>query len=587
LFAFQYDEAAAFMPQKSTDCELRRAVKSCRSALMAAALMSGMANVLMLTGSFFMLQVYDRVLPSRSVPTLVGLAILVAVLFAFLAAIDSTRARIMARVGNYLDGALSGRAYQAGLRISVVNLASGFLPGRDLDQIRSFLQSPGPVAFFDLPWVPFYAALCFLFHPWIGYAVLLGAMLVTVPTLCTEIITRSATRRIQEIGVRRQSLAEASRRNSEIILASGMTSAMTDRWMALNDRFAAEQQRISDVAGGFGAFTKALRLALQSGVLGLGAYLVIQGESTSGIIIASSIIAARALAPIEQTIAHWKHFVAARQSFARLSQNLAMAPPLDERKTALPKPCRSVAVEGVSVTPPRAQRAVISDVSFRLEAGQAVGIIGPSASGKSSLVRALVGVWPATKGQVRIDEGAVEQWTAEMRCRNLGYLPQGVELLAGTVAENICRFEAEPDDEAIVAAARAASVHDMILHLPQGYETEIGENGAALSAGQSQRIALARALYKDPFLVVLDEPNSNLDQEGDAALTRAITSVRERAGIVVVVAHRPSALTAVDQILVLAQGRAQLFGPRDSVLAKVTQLRPDAPMPVRLAGEAR
>lgn len=344
------------MSQKSTDCELRRAVKSCRSALMAAAFMSGMANVLMLTGSFFMLQVYDRVLPSRSVPTLVGLAILMVVLFAFLAAIDSTRARIMARVGNYLDGTLSGRAYQAGLRISVVDLASGFLPGRDLDQIRSFLQSAGPVAFFDLPWVPFYAALCFLFHPWIGYAVLLGAMLVTVPTLCTEIITRAAAKHIQEIGVRRQSLAEASRRNSEIILASGMTSAMTDRWMALNERFASEQQRISDVAGGFGAFTKALRLALQSGVLALGAYLVIQGESTSGIIIASSIIAARALAPIEQTIAHWKHFVAARQSFARLSRNLAMAPPLDERKTALPKPCKSVAVEGVSVTPPRAQR---------------------------------------------------------------------------------------------------------------------------------------------------------------------------------------------------------------------------------------
>jgi len=550
---------------------------------MAAALMSGMANVLLLTGSFFMLQVYDRVLPSRSVPTLVGLAILAAVLFMFLAAIDSTRARLMARIGNYLDGALSGRAYQAGLRISVVDQARGSLPGRDLDQIRSFLQSPGPAAFFDLPWVPFYAALCFLFHPWIGYAVLLGAVLVIIPTLCTEITTRSAGKRIQEIGLKRQSLAEASRRNSEIILAVGMTSAMTDRWMALNERFAAEQQRMSDVAGGFGAITKAVRMALQSGVLGLGAYLVIQGESTAGIIIASSIIAARALAPVEQTIAHWRHFVAARLSFARASRHLAMAPP-EARHTALPKPCESVAVEGVEVTPPRTQRPVISDVFFRLKAGQAVGIIGPSASGKSSLVRALVGVWPTASGTVRIDEGAVDQWSSEMRGRHLGYLPQDVELFAGTVAENICRFESEPDDDAIVAAAQAASVHEMILRLPQGYETEIGENGAALSAGQCQRIALARALYKDPFIVVLDEPNSNLDQEGDAALTKAILGVRARAGIAIVVAHRPSALAAVDHVLVLARGRAQTFGPKERVLANVTQLPTVAPKPVRLAG---
>jgi ATP-binding cassette subfamily C protein len=324
-------------------------------------------------------------------------------------------------------------------------------------------------------------------------------------------------------------------------------------------------------------------MALQSAVLGLGAYLVILGESTAGIIIASSIIAARALAPVEQTIAHWKHFVAARQSFVRLSLNLAMAP-LQARRTALPRPSKSLAVEGVTVSPPRRQQPVVFDVTFRLRAGQAVGIIGPSASGKSSLVRALVGVWPAAVGNIRIDEGAIDQWSPEMRSRHLGYLPQDVELLAGTVAENICRFDSEPDDDAIVAAARAASVHEMILRLPRGYETEIGDNGAALSAGQSQRIALARALYKDPFLVVLDEPNSNLDQEGDAALTNAILGVRSRGGIVVVVAHRPSALAAVDHVLVLAQGRAQAFGPKDSILTKTTQLATDAPNRIKLAG---
>ena len=547
--------------------------------------MSGMANILMLTGSFFMLEVYDRILPSRSVPTLVGLAILAAALFMFLAAIDGTRVRLMARIGNYIDGALSGQAYQAGLRISVVDSASGSLPNRDLDQLRSFLQSPGPTAFFDLPWLPFYAALCFLFHPWIGYAVLLGAVLMIIPTACTEITTRSAGKRIQELGLKRQCVAEASRRNSEIILAAGMSPALTDRWTALNAQFVAEQQRASDVVGGFGAITKALRMGLQSGVLGLGAYLVILGESTPGIIIASSIIAARALAPIEQTIAHWKHFVAARQSFARLSRNLAMAPP-DGRHTALPRPHKSLAVEGVTVTPPRTQRSVVSDVSFRLNAGQGLGIIGPSASGKSSLVRALVGVWPTAAGKVRIDEAAIDQWSPEMRGRHLGYVPQDVELFAGTVAENICSFEPEANDAAIIAAAHAASVHEMILRLPQGYETEIGESGSVLSAGQSQRLALARALYNDPFIIVLDEPNSNLDQEGDVALTKAILGVRARGGIVVVVAHRPSALAAVDHVLLLAQGRAQAFGPKDTVIGKVMQLPTAAPKPVRVAGEA-
>jgi ATP-binding cassette subfamily C protein len=549
---------------------------------MAAALMSGVANVLMLTGSFFMLQVYDRVLPSRNVPTLVGLALVAAVMFIFLAAIDSTRARLMGRIGNYIDGVLSGRAYQAGLRISVVDEPSGSLPGRDIDQIRSFLQSHGPTAFFDLPWVPVYAAICFLFHPWIGYAVLAGVLLVMIPTVCTEIATRSAGKRLQEIALKRQRLADASRRNSEIILAAGMTPAMTDRWMALNETFASEQRRMSDVAGDFGSITKAFRLALQSTVLGLGAYLVIQGESTAGVIIASSIIAARALAPVEQMIAHWKHFVAARHSFTRASHYLAMAPP-ETRSTKLPKPCESVAVEGVTVVPPRAQRPAVSDVSFRLKAGEAVGIIGPSASGKSSLVRAIVGVWPATAGEVRIDEGAVSRWDQETRSRELGYLPQNIELMGGTVAENICRFDPEPNEDAIVAAAKAASVHEMILHLPQGYETEIGGNGATLSAGQSQRIALARALYKDPFIVVLDEPNSNLDQEGDNALTKAILRVRARGGIVIVVAHRPSALAAVDHVLVLASGRPQAFGPKDQILGKVMPLQAAPSRPARLA----
>ena len=350
----------------------------------------------------------------------------------------------------------------------------------------------------------------------------------------------------------------------------GMFGRMAARWGEANRKYMASQQRTSDVGGGLGAISKVLRMMLQSGVLAVGAYLVIHQEATAGIIIAGSILSARALAPVDLAIANWRGFVAARQSWQRLNKLLA-AMPAQAPPMPLHAPARRLAVENISAAPPGVQKVMLHDIAFKLEAGQGLGIIGPSGSGKSTLARLLVGVWQPLRGNVRLDGAALDQWSPDLLGRHIGYLPQDVELLTGTVAENIARFEAEPDADAVIAAAKAVGVHDLIVSLPQGYDTPVGEHGTALSAGQAQRVALARAVYRDPFLVVLDEPNSHLDSEGDAALTRAILGVRERKGIVIVVAHRPSAIAGVDQILVMSEGRMQAFGPKDEVLSKVLQ----------------
>ena len=365
----------------------------------------------------------------------------------------------------------------------------------------------------------------------------------------------------------------------------GMVARIAGRWGAANRDYMRSQRRASDIGGGLGATSKVLRMMLQSAVLGVGGYLVIHQQATAGIIIAGSILSARALAPVDLAIAHWKGFIAARQSWHRLTRLLA-ALPAQKARMSLQAPHRHLVVEGVSCAPPGTQKIVVHDVGFKLEAGHGLGIIGPSGSGKSSLARLLVGVWQPVRGKVRLDGAALDQWSTDALGHHIGYLPQDVELLAGTVAENIARFEEEPDSDAIIAAAKAVGVHDMIVNLPDGYDTPVGEHGAGLSAGQAQRVALARAVYRDPFLVVLDEPNSNLDSEGDEALTRAILSVRERKGIVIVIAHRPSAIAGVDQILVLNQGSVQAFGPKDEVLAKVLQRPVSAPRPLKVVPES-
>ena len=577
------------MTRDRPSTEILTALGRCRTAFLGVAAMSGLVNVLYLTGSFFMLEVYDRVIPSRSVPTLVGLMVLALVLYAFQGLLETLRARILARVGAALDEALSARVFDLVVRAPLKGATpgDGLLPLRDLDQIRAFLGGTGPSAFFDLPWMPIYLVICFLFHPLIGVAAVIGAVILALVTLITDRSTRAPAQAATGHGLRRNGLAESGRRNAEVLAALGMQARLGERWARANRDYMEAQQRVSDVAGGFGAGSKVFRMALQSGVLALGAWLVINNMATAGIIIASSILVSRALAPAELAIANWKGFVQARQSWARLSDLLGRIPAAGQPH-ALPAPSRSLAVEGVSVAPPGTPRLVVQDVTFALQAGQGLGVIGPSASGKSSLVRALVGVWPALRGKVRLDGAALDQWSSGDLGRHLGFLPQEVELFAGSVAENISRFEPEADPELVIAAAKAAGVHELILRLSEGYDTRIGEGGAGLSAGQRQRVGLARALYRDPFLVILDEPNANLDNEGENALTQAILGVRRRGGICVVVAHRPSALAAVDLVLMMADGRAQAFGPKDEVFKRVLQPVQPAAMPApTIAGKAQ
>ncbi len=557
--------------QSPASSELAAALLACRRAFLAIALFSGMSNILMLTGALFMLEIYDRVLPSRSVPTLVALLLLVAGLYAAQGAIDAVRSRILVRIGTSLDEAMSMRLYDAVVRLplKVGGKGNGAQPIRDLDTVRGFLSGIGPVALFDLPWMPVYIAVCFLFHTYIGLTALAGAIILITITIVTEVRTRQPTRVATQFAAARNALMEASRRNAEAITAMGMVGRIAQRWSDLNRSYVASGGHASDVVGGLGAMSKILRLLLQSCLLAVGAWLVIKQQSTPGIIIAGSILGARALAPVDLAIANWRGFVGARQSWQRLSRLLEVVPARTE-PMPLQAPGKTLTVQTAAVAPPGEQKIVCQDVNFTLAAGAALGVIGPTASGKSSLARMLVGVWTPVRGTIRLDGASLDQWSPEALGRHIGYLPQDVELFPGNVAQNIARFEDPPNAQAVLAAAQAAGVHDLIVNLPAGYETNVGEHGSALSAGQAQRIALARALYRDPFLVVLDEPNSNLDAEGDEALTRSILGIRRRGAIAVVIAHRPSAIAGVDYILVMGKGRQQQFGPKEEILNRVT-----------------
>ena len=570
---------APTVPNAPPANQLSEALRQCRGPIIAIAIASALVNILYLTGAIYMMEVYDRVLGSRSIPTLIGLSILALVLFATQGLLDLLRGRLLIRIGRWIGEQFGIRTYHMIGRLKLTTRASGegLQPLRDLDQIRGFLSGPGPLALLDLPWIPFYLGACFLLHFWIGMTATAGAAVLVALTLLTEALTRDATAKATSFGAKRNALAEASRRNAEVLQSMGMAARLAQVWNDASRKLLDNQQRASDVTGGLAAMSKVTRLALQSAVLGVGAYLVVHQQATAGIIIAGSIISGRALAPVDLAIANWRGFVAFRQSWARMNEMLKKHG-ADQPRIALPAPKSSYSVEGITIFPPGGRTAVVQDVTFQLEKGNALGIIGPSGAGKSSLARALVGLWTPVRGTIRIDGASLEQWNVESLGRHIGYLPQDVELLAGTVAQNIARFEAESDSAAIISAAQAASVHDLILHLPNGYETEIGESGASLSAGQRQRIALARALYRDPFLLVLDEPNSNLDSEGDEALTRAIATTRARGGIVIVVAHRSGALRGVDLAMTLVQGRLHSFGPKDEVLSKLR--RPTAaPLP--------
>lgn len=541
-----------------------------RRAIFGIAIISGIINVLALTAPLFMLQVYDRVLSSRSVSTLVGLAILAAALYAFQSMLDVTRSRVLLRIGEYFDHKLSGRVHEAVVRLPLETRmqGDGLQPLRDLDNVRGFLSSQGPTALFDLPWMPFYLVICFLFHFWIGMTALVGAILLVALTALTNALSSGPVRETIAHGMTRNALMEAGRRNAEVVRALGLENRIAARWQQANAKYLAANRKAGDVASSLGGISKALRMMLQSTILGVGAWLVIEQEASGGVMIASSIMMGRALAPVDLAIASWKPFLMARQSWSRL-QDLLGRMPNEGEVMALPRPQQNVRAENITIVPPGEKKPTVFSIDFTLSAGSALGIIGPSGSGKSTLARVLVGAWAPVGGKMRIDGATFDQWDREALGRHIGYLSQGVELFDGTIAENIARFEPGADPEAIVAAAKVAGAHELIVRFEKGYETRIGEAGSALSAGQRQRIGLARALYGDPFLVVLDEPNANLDAEGEAAVVKAVASVRERKGVVVVIAHRPSAIGAVDYLLMMDGGRQRAFAPRDEILSKV------------------
>ncbi|MXQ11136.1 type I secretion system permease/ATPase [Microvirga makkahensis] len=529
--------------------------------------MSGIINVLALTGSFYMLQIYDRALTSGSVPTLVALSVLAIGLYLFQGVFDVIRSQVLVRVGARLDKRIAPLAHQVAIDMPRFGFstAEALERGRDVDTVRGFLGSQGPVALFDLPWMPLYLAFVYFLHPLLGALVLGGAVVLTLLTVATELMTRRLSGASHQAAIERNTIADSNARNAEILKAMGMAQRAVARFDKANAEHLSLQTKTNDISGTFGAISKVLRMILQSATLGLGAYLTILGELSSGAIIACSVASARALAPVDLAIGNWKNVVAARTAFQRLKETvIALAdlnPPMP-----LPAPHSTLQVERITVAAPETGRVLLSDLELQLTAGQALGVIGPSGGGKTTLVRALTGIWPVLRGSVRLDGAELTQWKDEDLGKHIGYLPQDVSLLDGTIEENISRFDPSNDSRAIVAAARAAGIHEMIVRLPDGYRTRLGAQGAALSAGQRQRIGLARALYKDPFLVVMDEPNSNLDGEGEAALTEAIRGIRARGGIAVVIAHRPSALAAVDLVAVIQAGRMTAFGPKEEVI---------------------
>ncbi|KZK94490.1 Type I secretion system ATP-binding protein PrsD [Pseudovibrio sp. Ad46] len=525
----------------------------------------------MLTGPMFMLQIYDRVLASHSVPTLVIIASFAGILYLFFALLEGIRARGLSRISQEIDARLSRTAFLANLRVPLRmgNSGKNVDPIRDLETMRQFWGGQGPAALFDIPWMPIYLGLVFVLHFWLGMLALAGAVIILSLVLANEFMSRDPSRELASQNAQRSNTRSGARRNAEVVRALGMSSTLTNKWDETNARFYDAQTKAGDRASLFATAIKAFRFLLGSAVLAVGAWLAILQEVSPGVMIAASIITSRALSPVEQAVGQWRVFIAARQARTRLEKSLEG---LDETppETELPLPSKTLNVQQIATAPPGARAVTLAGVNFELKAGDGMGIIGPSGSGKTSLVRALVGVWPILRGAVRLDGAELGQWSEDRLGTAVGYLPQDVELFDGTIAENISRFAPERDDEKILEAAQLANVHELVTSLADGYDTQVGEGGALLSAGQRQRVGLARALYDSPFLIVLDEPNSNLDSEGEAALTRAIKLMRETGSIVIVVAHRPSAISAVDLLLVVKDGQQAAFGPKDEVLPKIS-----------------
>ena len=556
---------------KKVRTELQLALADMRRTFAVIGFFSFFINLLMLTAPLYMLQLFDRVLSSRSTSTLVALTVIAFLMLVIMGVLEAIRGRVLVRIGARLDQRLANRVFSATFRksLSAAEVDRGQAL-RDLDGLRQFLTSSAPFALFDAPWSPVFLILIFIFHPYLGFIALTGAVLLFGLALANELRTRPQLDEAGKHSAEANLFAQSSLRNADTIQAMGMMPALQQRWRSRHEHALALQAVASDRAGSIMAASKSIRMMIQIGMLGTGAFLAISQIITPGVMIAASIIMGRALAPIEQSIGNWRNVVSARQSYNRL-QELLEELPEEPSHMRLPDPMGQVTAERLVGVPPGGQAAVLKGVSFEIEVGDAVGVIGPTGAGKSTLARLLVGIWEPYGGHLRLDGADLNNWETEELGRFIGYLPQDVELFGGTVSENISRFAEEPDPQDIVAAARLAGVHEMILRFPDGYDFVIGEGGRRLSGGQRQRLALARALYREPPLLVLDEPNSNLDAEGDRALGDAIRALKKMGKTVIVMAHRPSAIAAVDKLIMLRDGQIEAFGEKDEVLKKVVE----------------
>ncbi|MGF6154754.1 type I secretion system permease/ATPase [Pseudomonas fluorescens] len=553
------------MAKTTPTAPLLKALGDYKSILISVGCFTALINVLMLVPSIYMLQVYDRVLSSQNETTLVMLSLMVVGFFAFIGLLETVRSFIVIRIGSQLERHFNLRVYQAAFERNLFKGEgnAGQSLG-DLTHIRQFVTGPALFAFFDAPWFPVYLFVIYLFNVWLGVFATVGAVLLIGLAFLNEAITKKPLGEAGGYSQRSTQLATSHLHNAETIQAMGMLGALRKRWFQVHSRFLGLQNQASDTGAVISSLSKTLRLCLQSLVLGLGALLVIKGEMTAGMMIAGSILMGRVLSPIDQLIAVWKQWSGAKLAYRRLDALLQEFPP-NEDAMELPAPKGQVTFEQVSAGPPGKRAATLHMVNFNLGAGEVLGVLGASGSGKSTLARVLVGVWPTLAGTVRLDGADIHRWNRDDLGPYIGYLPQDIELFSGSVAENIARFR-QADPQKVVEAAQQAGVHEMILRLPQGYDTVLGEDGSGLSGGQKQRVALARALYGKPSLVVLDEPNSNLDTVGEAALASAIAQMKAQGTSVILVTHRSSALAQADKLLVLNEGRLQAFGPSQEVL---------------------
>lgn len=548
----------------------RIVMRQLRRTFIQVGLFSAAINILMLTGPIYMLQVYDRVLSSGSVATLQGLFIIVVVLYTFLGIYEFLRARLLSRAGYRLDALVGNKAFNYWMQLGATQDRSGDNPIRDLDVVRSFLGSPAILGIFDVPWIPFFLVIVFFIHPWLGYLTLGGALVVAVAAYLNQVVTKDAIARAVSIDGGERGFVEKSRRNAEVVFALGMQRRIGDRWRDMHDQSLAYAQLSGERSEGFSAFSKSFRMLLQSMLLTLGAYLAIKQEVSAGAIIATSIIAGRALAPVDQVIGQWKSIGRVLQAHRSLLGTFDKMPP-EQRHITLPDPKGNIQVTNLTKYAPATgqsgpRQKILSQLTFGLTPGDGLGVIGNSAAGKSSLAKVLVGAWRPEGGEIRLDGATLDQWHPEDLGRHIGYLPQTLEMLPGTIAENISRFNPQAQDRMIIEAAQIAGVHEMILALPGGYSTPIGMAGQPLSGGQIQRLGLARAIYGIPRLIVLDEPNSNLDGGGDDALSAAILTLRARGSVVVVMAHRPSVIHAVNKVMILHKGTIAHFGNKEEII---------------------